>query len=354
MAQVQYHGLGDSYFWRRLLSGLFALAGLLPGVGLGEQPQNPPLPPDPVFLAETSSITGGALDPPVQALIAAIESAHGEIRPDRLPRVGLKVYTNSGPGLRTPLPLTRSIIEALVARGYDRDAIFICDLDAFRLRDAGYLPPLSQGGNRFDGVPVIALSESENTRPDWFYDSPLPPTRFGPRNELTIGPNEALGEDRKSMLPAPLLFDADYWINLPVFTDHATLGINGALANMTLWAVTNQERFFDNRVSAPAAAAEIAAIPEYRATYGFTLALLNNVQFIGGPPYDANFADGIPLAIASRDPVAIDRFALARINAWRNERGFQPIPSDLPLFRYAESLNLGNTPLPPSRFQKVP
>lgn len=309
-----------------------------------------PASPDPIFLTATGAGGGKGLPSSVESVITAIESAHGRIRPDRYPRIGLKVYTHSGPGLRTPLPVVRAVIDALLARGYSRDALFICDLDAFRLRDAGFLPPLSRGGRHFEGVPVIALNDPQRIREDWFYDSPLPPTRFEARSEF--GPREAYGDDRKSFLPAPLLFDADYWINLPVFTDHQALGINGALANMTLWAVTNQERFFDNRVSAAAAAAEIAAIPEYRATYGFTLASLDTVQFIGGPPFDANFTAGMPLVIASRDAVAIDRFALHQINTWRTARGFQPIPTDLPLFRYAESLDLGNATLSPPRFQK--
>lgn len=360
MAQVQQHRWRDSKFWESITAGrqrmcvLGLFFGLLTGFAQpfpfapGEEVQPDPAP---LFLASFDPEHPSDLDRAIAALIAAIESSGKPVRPESYPTIGLKVYTHSGPGLHTPHALVRSVIRALLERGYARESIFICDLDTFRLRETGFLPPLSRGGATFEGVPVIALDDPGRLDSAWYYDSPLPPKRFGPPG---VAPDEAIGDDRKSFLPAPLLFQADYWINLPVFTDHDALGINGALANMTLWSVTNQERFFSNRVSAAAAAAEIAAIPEYRRTYGFTLASLDNVQFIGGPPYDANFAAGVPLAIASRDAVAVDRFALLRINNWRRDQGFRPVPEDLPLFRYAESLGLGDPSLTTDRLVDIP
>jgi hypothetical protein len=192
--------------------------------------------------------------------------------------------------------------------------------------------------------------------PIWFYDSPLP-SRFDPilseRNDsavlaqfdapAAVDPAAKIDRDadRKSFLATPLFLDADFWINLPVYTDHESLGVNGALANATLWNASNTSRFFRSQRSAPAAVAEMAAIPELRQTWAFTLATLDQWQFVGGPAFNSLYTRREPRLWLGTDPVWMDSLMLARINRARREAGFQPVAEEIRTLEFAETLGIG-------------
>jgi hypothetical protein len=129
--------------------------------------------------------------------------------------------------------------------------------------------------------------------------------------------------------------------------------MSGAVANAGVWSVTNQSRFFSRPVSAASSTVEIAAIPELQRTWLFSIMSLDKYQFIGGPLFNSYYTNSRPEVILSADPLLIDRYALAAINANRIERGFDPI-SPVPLFfRYGENLDLGSADLDPTRLKSV-
>ena len=292
----------------------------------------------------------------VSLLLGEWESTYERIRPGPTGKVVLKIYTNSGLGLRTPPKLVLALARALEERGFARENIALADLDESRLRAAGYLPPVSRGGARFEGMPVIALDDPSLFHPDWFYDSPLPP-----HQSLTVGAaagGEGVGlragdEDRKSFLPTPLLFDLDFWINLPVAVEHPVLGLSGAVANAGLWTVSNHSRFFNRPVSAASSAVEIAAIPELRRTALFSILSLETHQIVGGPRFNSHYTHSRLEVLLGRDPLLLDRYALSAINAGRLERGFDPISPEPLFFRYGESLELGDADLDPGRIRLI-
>ncbi|MES1167432.1 MAG: DUF362 domain-containing protein, partial [Pseudomonadota bacterium] len=150
-------------------------------------------------------------------------------------------------------------------------------------------------------------------------------------------------EDRNSYLATPLFLDADFWINLPVYTDHSILGVNGALVNATLWNASNTSRFFRSPASAPEAVAEMSAIPELRATWAFTIVSLERYQFIGGPYFNSLYTVSEPLVWLSTDPVMLDSLMLARMNKWRQRTGFQPVSDEIQTLQFAEQLGVGST-----------
>jgi hypothetical protein len=304
-------------------------------------------PLEPVWQAHLPAFTDADYGVAVEKLIAAFEASRGHaITPGKKKKVGLKIYSDSGPGMATPVPLVRAVIAALERRGYAHQNIFLVGLNQLRLRMTGYLPSLVTGETPFSGIPVFVLESNRYYDPVWFYDSPLP-ERFDPifaAHQTEGVPNTSTKEeDRKSFLATPLFLDTDFWINLPVYTDHQVLGVNGALVNATLWNASNTARFFRSPATAPAAVAEMSAIPELRQTWLFSIASLEHYQFIGGPYFNSLYTRSEPLVWLGADPVMMDALMRARINQWRKREGFEAISDEIRTLEFAETLGVGST-----------
>ena len=285
--------------------------------------------------------------------IARLEEESGRrLAPGSFGRAAIKVSANSGDGMQTPHGLVRAVIAALEERGYQRGQLFIVDTKSSRLRDTGFLPPLSRTaqGLSFEGVPVYGLDEGSMWNDVWFYENPLPVT-FSPNlgRQLMEG-DTTLEEQRKSYLAEPLLNGVDFWVNLPVITDHPAMEVNGALANASLWSVSNRDRFFGSPANAPVAMAEIMAIPELLSNLAITIVSLERYQFIGGPWFNSFYARSEPQVIASADPVIIDAYAGTLINKHREALGFRPIFVPPQASAYAEVLGVGSADVPTIRW----
>jgi len=330
----------------RLVRWLVALVFILVGaLSAGGETPVKKAPLGLVWEANLASQTDYAVE--VEALLSAYEaSVSTRLVPGDRGRVGLKVNTRSGAGLGTPKELLAAIIDAFVVRGFKLDDIYIVDYSAHSLRQAGIMPPLSSPVKRFAGAPVFALDSEAHYDVEWFYDSPLPPAfQQEPRLLFDAAPRKqsllAGEEARKSFLPEPLLFDVDFWINLAVGVDDPALGVDGALANATLWNVSNSRRFLANQATASAAVAEIAAIPELAERLVLNFVSLERYQFIAGPFHNSIYTRSEPRLWMSSDPVALDRLLYDRINAMRRLEGFpeiDPLPRQL---TFAASLGLG-------------
>ena len=333
---------------------LFAFLGMIASVDAA------PPPPGPLGLVWEADLAESAhYDKAVEGLLQAYEASVGTpLRPADRGQVGLKVNTRAGRGLSTPPALLRAVINGLEKRGYQRESIFILDDSARALRQAGILPPLSHQGTEFAGCRVIGLDQGSHYDAEWYYDSPLPPTMqqeprliFGEASQSRS--LEAGNQARKSFLPMPLMFEVDFWINLAVGVDDPALGVDGVLANATLWNVSNSHRFLGNPATASAAVAEIAAIPELRERMVLHFVSLERYQYIGGPFFKSLYTRSEPRLWMSSDPVALDRLLLDRMNAARLLQGFpeiSPLPRQL---QFASSLGLGEFQRSRIRIQPV-
>ena len=311
----------------------------------------------PVWEATLPRYDDGAYGAKVELLLSKYEAATGrKLVPGEKKKVGLKIYTDSGPGMATPIALVKAVIMAMEKRGFKPEDIFLVGLNQLRLRMTGFLPALVSGDSPFKGHPIYVLESGRYYDPVWFYDSPLP-SRFDPifaeKSVEGQDPNTTKEQDRKSFLATPLFLDADFWINLPVFTDHPILGINGSLVNATLWNASNTARFFRSPANAPAAVAEMSAIPELRQTWVLTIASLEHYQFIGGPYFNSLYTVSEPVLWLSSDPVALDSMIQARINRWRERNGFRAVSEDIHTLDFAETLGVGSQRMPEGRVIRV-
>ncbi len=281
----------------------------------------------------------------VERLLEAFEQERGErIRPGSTGRVALKIDTRRGLGLATPTGLVEAVMQALQKRGFASENMIIVDQREYPMRWAGFLPPLSIGGNRFHGAEVRTWYAWEFTHSDWYYEGPLrgelPPDQELERLQKGHSKEEV---SRYSYLPYLLIDGVDFWINMPVYGHVPSVGFSGALVNASLFNVTNEERFLTNKLNAPVAVAEICAIPEIREKWLFTLVSMERFQFEGGPLFNALYTRGQPVLRLSADPVMLDAAALAQINQARVETGFEAFPLPHPVLDYAEKLGVGKS-----------
>lgn len=307
--------------------------------------RNPTVPVDHIWKSQLNGFETEDYLEAIRPMIGHFEKASGRVlSPGEKRKVGLKIYTHSGPGIATPQALVQAFIQILQEKGYQSSEIFIIDLDLRLLWESGYVADRNDPQPSFSGVPVKVILDGKLFDPQWFYDSPIPSERFeyAAVTDNLFSWNTIETDNRKSFLPLPLLLDVDFWINLPVITDHPALGINGVMANATLWNVSNQYRFLQNPMGASAAIAEIAAIPELRRGLVFSVVSLERLQFIGGPFFNSNYVRSSPEIFLSANPVALDYLFLDRINRARATSGFRSIAPPPPVFDYARSLGIGD------------
>ena len=294
----------------------------------------------------------GAYSEAVSELLNEYEKISGqELVPESAKKVALKVNTRAGEGLSTPLHLVRATIKSLESRGFERQSVLIIDFSYFNLKNAGFYEEEKDGTFYFEGCPVLALNSFNYFEPDWYYDSPIPPLLkdrpYNQNYDFSFSDYEAYEayEEapifRKSFLPIPLLFEVDFWINLVVGLEDPILGVDGALANASLWNVSNHLRFLANPSTAAVAVAEILGIPELNQNLKLHLVALEEFQFIGGPSYNALYSRVEPKLWMSSDPVALDRLLLDLINRERRKNGFNELPMPNLQLSYASKIGLG-------------
>lgn len=292
----------------------------------------------------------------VESLFARWESAGGRsLSPGAKRRAALKINTQFGPGLATPKPLVRAVAAALLKRGFKREEILLVDMNRRTLIECGFLSPLPDAPRQWEGLSLLAYEEQGKVDEKWFYDSPLPTLdRLAQAAQIFNSQDLAARNerDRKSFLPTPLFLDCDFWINLPAVCDSPGILLDGVLSSGTVRAVTNNERFIYSNSNGPVAIAEIAAIPEWKRSWVFSIVSLENFQYIGGPVYNSYYTANEPVLWMSDNPVWMDYQFFLRFNDRRKWAQLPAMEEPL-MLSYAKSLGVGDYDPAKMRVERV-
>lgn len=298
-----------------------------------------------VFRAKTGQSVDSYLVA-LEKLVTFSEKKGGfELSPSVIRRIGIKIETSCAPGLQVSTSLVDALLLLLKKRGYRENQVFLADQDLQDLKMAGFAKGVSDN-RTYHGHRLFCSVDKGFFDPDWFHDSPMPPTihdraRFFLR--FPTNREKRIEEERKSYLPALLFLGDVYWINLAVAMDSVTMGINGASANLSLGAIDNYQRFLEKPVLGPAATTEILAIPEIWQKRAFSILDLSKFQFAGGQSFDAEFVGRDPVLLLGENPISVDYFGLQVLTLAREKRGMKARkPEDALIFRYAKELGLGD------------
>lgn len=278
-------------------------------------------------------------------LVERLEKSSGVfIEPKNFPKIAIKLETVFAPGLQTSSYLVDGLLEFLRRRGFSKSKLILVDYGRGGLLRGGFLrqDEISKG---YRGHRVVTFLDPEYTDINWFHDSPLPPAKHDRAAYYLSHPqnrDKRLVEERKSFLPRILFQDDIYWINLSVAMDDPHLGIDGACSNLTLGAINNFQRFLQSATLAPAAVAEILAIPEIWSKRLFSLIDLSKFQFAGGRAFDAEFVLQDKKMILGKNPFCVDFAAWTIIAKHREKHGFSHrLKRNALLFKYGEELGMG-------------
>ena len=334
---------------------VYLVAGLV-GVGFGDSLGNPlqRLGPSGFSLSENNEshvfITecgarSESYHKALDRLIGGFElSGQVQLGPERFPKIAIKLETKLAPGLQVSPKLVDALLEILRLRGYQKSEIVLVDFDPRSLERGGFSDGKSQSPG-YKGHHVISFAKEEYRNPDWFHDSPMPPALHDRASYFLRYPTDAskrAEEERKSYLPTILFLKDFHWINLAVAMDDTNLGLDGASANLTLGAINNSTRFIQKPTIAPAAVAEILAIPEIWEKRIFSIVDLSKFQFAGGQSFDAEFIGQFSRLVLGRNPFCVDYVVWEKLSETRKDYGFSHRSRENALlFKYAQELGLG-------------
>jgi len=258
--------------------------------------------------------------------------------------VGIKVAAAPGPIGGTHEAVVRAIARGLQAAGVPPDHIIVWDRNREDLLAAGY------------------SEHDPDFRLQW-----IDPTTGYDRNATLTAPvlgrliwgDRTFGEKKGKRLEDMLsmgdqLSSTSYYatilservtkvINVPSLCDSFMCGVNGAIANMTLWNVDNWRRFVREPNFGNPYLAEIYADPMVHDKVVFTILDGLVLQFAGGPFPNPNFTRQHLTIYGGRDPVAVDATAIVEIDAYRGPNKLPPIAPVAGHVETAAGMGLGNS-----------
>lgn len=258
--------------------------------------------------------------------------------------VGIKVAAAPGPIGGTHVAVVRAIARGLQATGVPPDHIIVWDRNREDLLTAGYSE--HDPDFRLQWIdPTTGYDRQATLTAPVLGRLIWGDTKFGEKKGTRMEDLLSTGDQLSSTsyYATVLSQRVTKVINVPSLCDSFMCGLNGAIANMTLWNVDNWRRFVREPNFGNPYLAEIYADPMVHDKVVFTILDALALQFAGGPFPNPNFTRQNFTIYGSRDPVAIDATAIQSIDGYR-------VPNKLPLIgpvaghvETAAGMGLGNS-----------
>jgi uncharacterized protein (DUF362 family) len=284
-------------------AGGLALGGVWPRLARAEEPtsrvslvRNP-------ALAEADDDTANAL---LRSMtLAAIADAVGAadagaamrklFKPDDI--VGLKL--NCIAPQMAPCPaVAYAVVEALGYAGVPRTNVIIFDKEDRDLTAAGYTCTATGDG------PLVFGTVGESRNPGY-------EERFTEEGDTSFCLSKIVTRECTAL------------INIPVIKQHSFAGMTCALKNH-FGCIHNPEDFHYKDGCNPAVA-DVNKTPAIRTKQRLCVCDAFNVQYEGGPAYNARYVEFYGGVLASTDPVALDAEAMLIVDAFREKNSLKPL-----------------------------
>lgn len=253
-----------------------------------------------------------------------VEAWHAFVHPTDV--VGIKVSAAQGGMGGTRFAVVRAIARGLRRAGISPDRILVWDKNQDDLEAAGFFREQSDFSVRWID-PATGYDRNAMITAPVLGRLIWGDSRFGERDGSRLEDRLSMGEQLSSTsyFSAILSKEVTKVINVPSLSDSFLTGLNGAIANMTLWNVDNWRRFTRAPNFGDPFLAEIYADPIVRDKVSLTILDALGLQFAGGPFPHPNFVRQNFSLFASQDPVAIDGTALRLIEEYRLAYKLPPI-----------------------------
>ncbi len=232
--------------------------------------------------------------------------------------VGIKVAAAPGDVTGTHVSVVLAVSRGLQSAGVSPRNILVWDRNEVDLINAGFSKNSPDYQLRWtdptDGYdPEAPISAPVLGKLIWG-DS-----RFGKRDTMRAEDLLSSGDQLSSTsyFARVLTKDVTKVINIPSLCDSFMTGLNGAIANVTLWNVDNWRRFIKPPTYGDPYLAEIYIDPRVRGKVVLTLMDGLTLQFAGEPVPNPNFSRPNHTLYASDDPVALDAVALRTLEEYR-------------------------------------
>jgi Domain of unknown function (DUF362) len=248
--------------------------------------------------------------------------------------VGIKVFSAGGEISGTRPAVAAAVVEGLLAAGVPAKHIIIWDKDRDDLRAAGYFAL----GRQLDVR--LASGTAVGYDPTNFYLPQSPVIGVLHYGDLEFG-RKGTEIGKKSYVTRLVSRELTKIISIAPLLNNNDVGVYGQLYNVAIGSVDNTYRFEETPDRLATAVPEIYAMPSVgdKVVLNITDALLG--QYEGGPNGLLQYSDVLNQLWFSRDPVALDTMAVAKLEQARQAHQATQFTVHTELYTNAALLELG-------------